>query len=153
MLNRPFRNVGEFGYALRPEKTPPPQTIDFATAASADAPILDLFTYNTAATRAGIVNLNTTNPAVFAALLKSANLTEAVPSPGVGLAAANQPAAPPTPKAPCGVIGYTTLGTLAVSSAVALAVGAMETQRVIRAGHLAVFELRLRDRGAQVDIP
>jgi hypothetical protein len=128
MLNRPFRNVGEFGYALRPEKTPPPQTIDFATAASADAPILDLFTYNTAATRAGIVNLNTTNPAVFAALLKSANLTEAVPSPGVGLAAANNAAASPTPNATSGIIGHTTLGTLAQP-----ALGRSDVARLVQA--------------------
>ena len=79
MLNRPFRNVGELGYAFRasagatPTPSPNPKTLDFSTAASPDAAILDLFTYNTAAVRAGTVNLNTQNPAVMAALLKKYN--------------------------------------------------------------------------------
>lgn len=82
MLNRPFRNVGEFGYAFRtasgptPTPSPNPKTLDFYTATSPDAPILDLFTYNTATTRAGIVNLNTRNISVLAAILMGAFATE-----------------------------------------------------------------------------
>src|SRR5438270_3374976 len=82
MLNRPFRNVGELGYTLRvsaaPTATPAtPKTLDFVTAASPDAPLLDLFTYNTASPRSGIVSLNTRNSSVLAALLKGIFPTEA----------------------------------------------------------------------------
>jgi type II secretory pathway component PulK len=68
VLKRPFRNVGELGYAYRNAST----TLDFHSAGSPDAPLLDLFSYNTAATRAGIVNLNSQNSAVLAALIQGA---------------------------------------------------------------------------------
>jgi hypothetical protein len=68
VLKRSFRNVGELGYAYRNAST----TLDFHSADSPDAPLLDLFTYNTAATRAGIVNLNSQNSAVLAALIQGA---------------------------------------------------------------------------------
>jgi hypothetical protein len=82
MLNRPFRNVGEFGYAFRtasgptPTPSPNPKTIDFYTATSSDAPILDLFTYNSAPIRSGTVNLNTQDIAVITAILTGAFQTE-----------------------------------------------------------------------------
>lgn len=82
MLNRPFRNVGEFGYAFRaasgptPTPSPNPKTIDFYSATSPDAPILDLFTYNSAPIRSGIVNLNTQDAAVITAILTGAFQTE-----------------------------------------------------------------------------
>jgi hypothetical protein len=82
MLNRPFRNVGEFGYAFRtasgptPTPSPNPKTIDFYTATGPDAPILDLFTYNSAPIRSGIVNLNTQDVAVITAILTGAFQTE-----------------------------------------------------------------------------
>jgi hypothetical protein len=78
MLNRPFRNVGEFGYAFRaatgptPTPSPNPKTLDFYTATSHDAPILDLFTYNSAPIRSGIVDLNTQDVAVITAILTGA---------------------------------------------------------------------------------
>jgi hypothetical protein len=110
MLNRPFRNVGEFGYAFKQSSSRPDQTIDFCTSTSTDAPILDLFTYNTAAVRAGIVNLNTQNPAVIASLIKGAISSE-VASSVVGLAASNNAAASPTPNPTKGVIGSTVSGS------------------------------------------
>ena len=73
MLKRSFRNVGDLGYAYRNAST----TLDFQTNGSADAPLLDLFTYNTAAIRAGPVSLNTRNSVVLAALLKGAIVSEA----------------------------------------------------------------------------
>ena len=82
MLNRPFRNVGEFGYAFRaasgptPTPAPNPKTLDFYAATSPDAPILDLFTYNSAPIRSGIVNLNTQDVAVVTAILTGAFQTE-----------------------------------------------------------------------------
>ncbi|HSP44552.1 MAG TPA: hypothetical protein VLO30_01040, partial [Chthoniobacterales bacterium] len=51
-------------------------TLDFSTSASPDAGILDLFTYNTAPSRAGIVNLNTKNVSIIAAILMNALATE-----------------------------------------------------------------------------
>ena len=116
MLNRPFRNIGELGYAFRasavatPTPSPNPKTLDFFTAASPDAPILDLFTYNKANVRAGTVNLNTQSPAVIAALLKSTITAEPSASP-LGLTASNNAAASPTPAANIGVIAGTGSGT------------------------------------------
>jgi Tfp pilus assembly protein PilX len=115
MLNRPFRNVGEFGYAFRTSATPTatpssPKTLDFFTSTSPDAPILDLFTYNTAVVRAGVTNLNTENPAVIAALLKGA-ITSESSSAVVGFAASNNAAESPTPSPNVGVITSTTSGS------------------------------------------
>ena len=73
ILKRSFRNVGELGYAYRNSST----TLDFRTASSPDAPLLDLFTYNVAASRAAIVNLNTQNAGVLAAIIQRAITSEA----------------------------------------------------------------------------
>jgi hypothetical protein len=116
MLNRAFRNVGEFGYSFRtapsptPTPSPNPKTLDFYTATSQDAPILDFFTYNTASPRAGIVNLNTQNIAVIAAIIKGAISSEASSSV-VGQAASNNAAASPTPNPTIGVVTNTATGT------------------------------------------
>ncbi|HLW34469.1 MAG TPA: hypothetical protein VKS98_02315 [Chthoniobacterales bacterium] len=72
VLNRGFRNVGELGYAYRNAST----NLDFLSASSIDAPLLDLFTYNTAATRAGTFSLNTGNIAVITALITGATTNE-----------------------------------------------------------------------------
>jgi hypothetical protein len=86
MLNRSFRNVGEFGYGIRTSVATFP-TLDFYRA-SIDAPILDLFTYNSAPVRSGIVNLNTRQPAVLAAILKGSLSTEGATSSNVTLSPA-----------------------------------------------------------------
>src|SRR5438552_5704724 len=65
VLNRAFRNVGELGYAYRNGAT----TLDFRAAGSVDARLLDLFTFNTAPLRAGVISLNTGNIAVITAIL------------------------------------------------------------------------------------
>jgi hypothetical protein len=72
ILKRAFRNVGELGYAYRNSST----TLDFRTLGSSDAPLLDLFTYNVAGSRAGIVSLNTQNAGVLAAILQRAITSE-----------------------------------------------------------------------------
>ena len=114
MLNRPFRNTGEIGYSFRAEATPAPLTVNFESENSADAPILDLFTYNTKPVRAGVVSLNTQNPAVIAAILKGATTDERAGITSITLAPANNAAASPTPgPMTVGVIGHPTLGTLA----------------------------------------
>jgi hypothetical protein len=74
LLNRRFENVGEFGYAYNPGSTTPSHTLDFESATSHDKPMLDLFTYNTASERAGIVNLNTRNGPVLASIIRGALL-------------------------------------------------------------------------------
>jgi hypothetical protein len=135
MLNRPFRNVGEFGYAFRASTTPTPppsipKTIDFVSATSPDASILDLFTYNTANVRAGIVNLNTQNPAVIAALLKGA-ITNEVSSATIGHAASNNAASSPTPAPTVGVISSTASG--AEGTAIKPALGRQEVTRLVAA--------------------
>lgn len=87
VLNRAFRNVGELGYAFRNAST----SLDFRASGSSDGPLLDLFTYNTAASRAGTVNLNSQNPGVIAAIIKGAFSTESA-STGVNLANATSAA-------------------------------------------------------------
>jgi hypothetical protein len=67
VLNRSFRNAGELGYAYRDGRT----SLNFR-AAGADAVLLDLFTYNTAASRPGQLNLNTQNVGALAAVIKGA---------------------------------------------------------------------------------
>jgi hypothetical protein len=95
VINHAFSNVGEFGYGLKPMSAFQP--LDFTTEASADRLILDFFTFNPVSgsyPRAGIVNLNTKNAPVIAAILKSALKIDAAassnpPSPVVSQAEAN----------------------------------------------------------------
>jgi Tfp pilus assembly protein PilX len=90
VLQRPFQNVGELGYAYNPITG---ATLNLYTSGSSDATLLDFFTYNTTnntATyglpyplRAGPININTRNSAVIAALLKGALPNEPPTTPGV----------------------------------------------------------------------
>lgn len=68
MLNRPFRSVGEMGYAFRDN---PWRSLDFFSSKSADSALLDLFSVaeSTKPTVSGRINLNTRNPAVIEAVL------------------------------------------------------------------------------------
>ena len=70
ILNRPFRSVAEMGYAFRDQ---PFKTVDFLTNNSADSALLDLFCVNdntnTARLRSGVVNLNTRQSTVLAAMV------------------------------------------------------------------------------------
>lgn len=68
VLNRAFRNVGELAYGYRNAATP----LDFRSIGSADAPLLDLFTFNRASPRSGFINLNTQNPTVLSAIFRGA---------------------------------------------------------------------------------
>lgn len=75
ILNRPFRSVSELGYAFRDL---PWKSLDFFTAKSGDAALLDLFSLTDApAFRAGVLNLNTRNTAVLEAVLGSSALASA----------------------------------------------------------------------------
>jgi Putative Ig domain len=96
LLNRRFENVGEFGYAHNPASTMASKTLNFASSTSPERAMLDFFTYNTAGTRAGIVNLNTRNGPVLASIISGALLADpgsentptALASRGIALAAA-----------------------------------------------------------------
>jgi hypothetical protein len=86
IMNRPFRSVGEMGYAFRDQ---PFKTLDFSSASSADNGLLDLFTVNendtATAIRAGVINLNTTQDAPLASILARTIVAEGIdganPSP------------------------------------------------------------------------
>lgn len=86
IMNRPFRSVGEMGYAFRDQ---PFKTLDFSSTTTADNGLLDLFTVNENDTatgmRAGVINLNTTQDAPLAAILAHTVVAEgidgAIPSP------------------------------------------------------------------------
>jgi hypothetical protein len=99
VLNHPFSTVGDFGYGLRPEyATNRFQRVDFHTA-NPNANLFDFFTYNPVDhnyPRAGIVNLNTKNAPVIAAILQSAlkKDIDAVPTPNP------YPTVPPTEATP-----------------------------------------------------
>jgi hypothetical protein len=103
ILNRPFRNVAELGYAFRDL---PWKTLDFFSDKSADAGLLDIFTVNDGPALfdsngnftgmgavptmvAGSVNLNTTQPANVQSVLAGAILDEisstTVSSTGTGV--------------------------------------------------------------------
>lgn len=119
MLNRPFRNAGEFGYAFRtasaptPSPSPNPRTLDFYTPTSPDAAMLDLFTYNSAPLRSGIVNLNTPNVAVLTAILTGAFQAEQ----NIGPAPSPSPVASPAAKSAATNIVNATTSQAALSRA------------------------------------
>jgi hypothetical protein len=80
MLNRAFQSVAEMGYAFRDT---PWKSIDFFTANSGDAALLDLFCLNedpADSAIAGTVNLNTRQPVVLKALLSGATKNALYPS-------------------------------------------------------------------------
>ncbi|PYK53347.1 MAG: hypothetical protein DME48_12170 [Verrucomicrobia bacterium] len=106
MLNRPFRNVAELGYAFRDL---PWKTLDFFTDKSADAGLLDIFTINDGnqlisgandivgvtlpTVVAGSVNLNSTQTAdlqsvLAGTILNELDSTNTVSNTGTGATAA-----------------------------------------------------------------
>jgi len=109
ILNRPFRNVAELGYAFRDL---PWKTLDFFSDKSADAGLLDIFTINDGTQvldtstppniigmapptmAAGSVNLNTTQPADLQAVLAGSVLNEFDSTNIVSGTGAGQTAAP-----------------------------------------------------------
>ena len=85
MMNRPFRSVGEMGYAFRDQ---PFRTLSFSAANSPDAGLLDLFSVkdysNSAGTRGGVVSLNSRQAAVLAGVLSRTIRREDTPRTGGG---------------------------------------------------------------------
>jgi hypothetical protein len=80
MMNRPFRSVGEMGYAFRDQ---PFRTLSFSSVSSPDAGLLDLFTTNDysdpSGMRGGVVNLNSRQAPVLAAVLTNTVRREDTP--------------------------------------------------------------------------
>ena len=70
ILNRPFRSVGEMGYANRGYGVW--KNVNFSSPQSADAGLLDYFSIDSAPISAGKVNLNTRQPQVLQAMLQGA---------------------------------------------------------------------------------
>ena len=80
MLNRPFRSVGDMGYALRDD---PWKTLDFVSPVSADAALLDLFSVAegpVGGVTAGALDLNTRQQPVLEAVLAGALKNERDPA-------------------------------------------------------------------------
>ena len=127
VLNHAFTEVGELGYGIDTSKangiTDPPNcdicpTLKLDTAYNAttnrDPAVLDFFSYNpvsSAYPRAGIVNLNTKNWPVLAAILKGTILTDATPTPSPGPTTSPTPNPSPTP--PTSVLDSSTAQTAA----------------------------------------
>jgi hypothetical protein len=92
IMNRPFRSVGEMGYAFRDQ---PFRTLSFSSANSPDAALLDLFSVNDysdpSSMRAGVVSLNSQQPAALAAVLGSTIKREDTPRAGSPGAPTPQP--------------------------------------------------------------
>jgi hypothetical protein len=142
VLQRPFQNVGELGYAYNRITG---NTLDFRTAASSDSALLDFFTYNTtdnAATyhllyplRAGPVNINTRNSAVIAALLTGALPNEPPTTTGVSPSTATTAAtliAAATSAHPAGYDGGRSVGRqdlARLAAAVGTTIGSTEEQK------------------------
>src|SRR6266498_4330049 len=80
MMNRPFRSVGEMGYAFRDQ---PFRTLSFSSASSPDTGLLDLFTTNdysdSSGTRGGVVSLNSRQAPALAGMLTSTVRREDTP--------------------------------------------------------------------------
>lgn len=84
VLNRPFQSVAEMGYAFRdlPWKTVNfSQDVASAGKSPADAALLDLFSLNDTAVRAGVINLNAASRETLEALLKGTALQPGTSSP------------------------------------------------------------------------
>jgi hypothetical protein len=99
MMNRPFRSVGEMGYAFRDQ---PFRTLSFSSTSSPDAGLLDLFSTNdysdSSGMRGGVVNLNSRQAPALAGVLTSTIRREDTPR-GNGAAPSPSPSPLASPAA------------------------------------------------------
>jgi hypothetical protein len=97
MMNRPFRSVGEMGYAFRDQ---PFRTLSFSSANSSDAGLLDLFTTNnyndSSGMRGGVVNLNSRQAPALAGVLTGTITREDTPRNNAGTSPSPSPLASPS---------------------------------------------------------
>lgn len=91
MMNRPFRSVGEMGYAFRDQ---PFRTVSFSSPNSPDAGLLDLFSVNdysdSSGMRGGVISLNSRQAPALAGVLTNTIRREDTPR-------SNDPAPVPSP--------------------------------------------------------
>ena len=69
ILNRPFQSLAELGQVFRDQ---PWKTLDFTTASSPDAGLLDVFTLHESANEGGKTSLNTSQKPALTAILSQA---------------------------------------------------------------------------------
>src|SRR5207248_1275018 len=97
IMNRPFRSVGEMGYAFRDQ---PFRTVSFSSANSPDAGLLDLFTTNdysdSSGMRGGVVNLNSRQAPALAGVLTGTITREDTPRNNAGTSPSPSPLASPS---------------------------------------------------------
>jgi hypothetical protein len=97
MMNRPFRSVGEMGYAFRDQ---PFRTLSFSSANSPDAGLLDLFSVNdysdSSGMRGGVVNLNSRQAPALAGVLTGTITREDTPRNNAGTSPSPSPLASPS---------------------------------------------------------
>jgi hypothetical protein len=110
MMNRPFRSVGEIGYAFRDQ---PFRTLGFSSANSPDAGLLDMFSVNDysdpSAMRGGAVSLNSRQAPALAGVLTNTIRREDTPR--------TSSAAPsPSPSPLASPIGNSVATSLALST-------------------------------------
>ena len=112
MMNRPFRSVGEMGYAFRDQ---PFRTLSFSSVNSPDAGLLDLFSVNdytnSSGTRGGVVNLNSRQAPALAAVLTSTIAREDTPrSTGGAPSPSPSPLSSPTANSVATSLTLTSIG-------------------------------------------
>jgi hypothetical protein len=97
MMNRPFRSVGEMGYAFRDQ---PFRTLSFSSSNSPDAGLLALFSTNdysdSSGTRGGVINLNSRQAPSLAGVLTSTITREDTPRNNAGTSPSPSPLASPS---------------------------------------------------------
>ncbi len=121
MMNRPFRSVGEMGYAFRDQ---PFRTLSFSSANSPDAGLLDLFSVNdytdSSGTRGGVISLNSRQAPALAGGLTSTirrEDTARVKIPGPAQSPSPSPLASPAANSVATSLTQSTISTPLVNRA------------------------------------
>ena len=118
MMNRPFRSVGEMGYAFRDQ---PFRTLSFSSSNSPDAGLLDLFSVNdyadSAGTRGGVISLNSRQAPALAGVLTSTITREDTPRNNAGTSPSPSPLASPAANSVATSLTQSTISTPRVNRA------------------------------------
>jgi len=118
MMNRPFRSVGEMGYAFRDQ---PFRTLSFSSSNSPDAGLLDLFSVNdytdSSGTRGGVISLNSRQAPALAGVVTSTIRREDTPRNNAGTSPSPSPLASPAANSVARSLTLSTITTPAVNRA------------------------------------
>ncbi len=121
MMNRPFRSVGEMGYAFRDQ---PFRTLSFSwapTSPNPDAGLLDLFSVNaysdSSGTRGGVTSLNSRQAPALAGVLTSTIRRENTPRNNAGTSPSPSPLASPSANSAATNLTLSTISTPLVNRA------------------------------------